>query len=229
MVQVRARLGEHNEADLGTKMVDLRRMTSLLKGTLLRPPMGWSSWMVAATLRAVAEAAKDIAVYLIWNVRNIHVRDERLVLDLCGNGHCDPDRVVRRTVRESHWTDEVGRRRPTRMLHNYVQKKMSSGMMRRYPDPDSAWDLIACDAERRVQAKGWDDPTLRRTLRHLPRSVPQPHRWFLLKVHFNATIASARLVGARVVDEPVQCCFCSRSSDSLDHLSRCITVLDCLQ
>ena len=29
VVQVRARPGEHNEADLGTKMVDLRRMTSL--------------------------------------------------------------------------------------------------------------------------------------------------------------------------------------------------------
>ena len=134
VVQIRARLGEHNEADLGTKMVDLSRMTSLLKGTPLR------------LLRAVAEAAKDCRVS-IWNVRNIHVRDEWLVLDLCGNGHCDPDGVVRRTVRESHWTGEVGRRRPTRMLHNYVQKKMSSGMMRRYPDPDSAWDLIACDAD----------------------------------------------------------------------------------
>ena len=42
VVQVRVRLGEHNEADLGTTMVDLRRMTSLLKGTPLRPPMGWS-------------------------------------------------------------------------------------------------------------------------------------------------------------------------------------------
>ena len=31
VVQVRARPGEHNEADLGTKMVDLRRMTSLFK------------------------------------------------------------------------------------------------------------------------------------------------------------------------------------------------------
>ena len=39
-VEVRARPGEHNEADLGTKMVDLRRMTSLLKGTPLQPPMG---------------------------------------------------------------------------------------------------------------------------------------------------------------------------------------------
>ena len=44
------------------------------------------------------------------------------------------------------------------------------------------------------------------------QSVPQSHRWFLLKVHFNAPIASARLVAARVVEKPVQCCFCSRSS-----------------
>ena len=43
---------------------------------------------------------------------------------------------------------EVGRRRPTRMpLRNYVQWKMSSSIMRRYPDPDSAWSLTACDAE----------------------------------------------------------------------------------
>ena len=70
VVQVRARPGELNEADLGTKMVDLRRMTSLLKGTPLRPPKGWSSWMVAATLPAVAEAAKDCRV-LVWNVRNM--------------------------------------------------------------------------------------------------------------------------------------------------------------
>ena len=78
---------------------------------------------------------------------------------------------------------------------------------------------------RRVQAKGWG-PMLRRTLRLLPRSVPQSHRWFLLKVHLNAPIASARLVAARVVDEPLQCCFCSSQSDSLDHLPRCFTVLD---
>ena len=39
-------------------------------------------------------------------------------------------------------------------------------------------------------------------------------------------VASARLVAARVVEEPVQCCFCSRSSDSLDHMPRCCTVLD---
>ena len=69
-VKVRARPGEYNEADLGTKMVDLRRMTSLMKGTPLQPPMGWSSWMVATTLPAVAEAAKDCRVS-IWNVKNM--------------------------------------------------------------------------------------------------------------------------------------------------------------
>ena len=70
VVEVRARPREHNEADLGTKMVDLRRMTSLSKGTPLRPPMGWSSWMVATTLPAVAEAATNSRVS-IWNVRNM--------------------------------------------------------------------------------------------------------------------------------------------------------------
>ena len=34
-----------------------------------------------------------------------------------------------------------------RMLRNYVQWKMSSSSMRRYPDPDSAWNLIVNDAE----------------------------------------------------------------------------------
>ena len=80
--------------------------------------------------------------------------------------------------------------------------------------------------EHRVQARGWDGHTVLRTLRNLPRSVPQPHRWFLLKVHLNAPITSARLVAAHVIEEPVQCCFCSSSSDSLDHLPRCLTVLD---
>ena len=39
-------------------------------------------------------------------------------------------------------------------------------------------------------------------------------------------ITSARLVAAHVIEAPVQCCFCSGSSDSLDHLPRCLTVLD---
>ena len=76
------------------------------------------------------------------------MRDERLVLDLCGkvivilivlSGRPFANSIGQMT--------EVGRRRPTRMLRNYVQWKMSSSIMRRYPDPDSAWSLIACDAE----------------------------------------------------------------------------------
>ena len=55
----------HNEADLGTKMVDLRRMTSLLKGTSLRPPAhGW--W--AATVPHSCTGSKSRV--LIWNVKN---------------------------------------------------------------------------------------------------------------------------------------------------------------
>ena len=45
---------------------------------------------------------------------------------------------------------EVGRRRPTRILRNYVPWKMSSSIIRRCPDPDSAWNLIANDAELRI-------------------------------------------------------------------------------
>ena len=110
---------------------------------------------------------------------------------------------------------ETGHRRPKR-LFRFLYQRLAGAELHR-------WETYL---EQKVQAKGWDGPTLRRTLRHLPRSVPQPHRWFLLKVHLNAPIASARLVAARVVEEPVQCCFYSRSSDSLDHLPRCFTVLD---
>ena len=38
--------------------------------------------------------------------REEFVRDERLFLDLCGHGHCDPDGVVGQTACESHWTDD---------------------------------------------------------------------------------------------------------------------------
>ena len=58
--------GEHNEADLESKKID---STSLLKGTPLRPPVGWSLRMVAASFPEV-EAARDCRVS-IWNVRNV--------------------------------------------------------------------------------------------------------------------------------------------------------------
>ena len=149
VVQVRARPGKHNEADLGTKMVDLRRMTSLLKATPLRPPMVWSLRMVAATPSAVAEAAKACRV-LIWNVKNMCETNGWfwicvgmvivILMVLSGRPFANP--IGQMT--------EVGRRRPTKMLRNYVQWKMSSSIMRRCPDPDYAWNLIANEVELRI-------------------------------------------------------------------------------
>ena len=64
-----SRPGEHNEADLESKMIE---STLLVKGTPLRPPMSSmsrSSRMVAASFTAI-EAARDCRVS-IWNVRNV--------------------------------------------------------------------------------------------------------------------------------------------------------------
>ena len=63
---MRTKPGEHNEADLGTKMVDLRIDLTLKREHFIRPSEGCSSWMVAATVPTVAEAAKNCRV-LIWN------------------------------------------------------------------------------------------------------------------------------------------------------------------
>ena len=81
--------------------------------------------------------------------------------------------------------------------------------------------------ESRVQAKGWNGQLLHSSLTRLPRSLPQAHRWFLLKAHHNAPIATARLAALRTDTEEVQdyCCFCSRHADSLHHLPRCHAVL----
>ena len=56
--------------------------------------------MVAASFSEV-EAARDCRVS-IWNVEK-RMRDEWLVLDLCGNGHSDPDGVVRCTILDFHF------------------------------------------------------------------------------------------------------------------------------
>ena len=98
---------------------------------------------MAATLPAVAEAAKDCRV-LIFNVRKmcetsgwfwICVGIVIVILTvLLGGPFANP--ISQMTV--------VGRRRPTRMLRDDVQWKMSSSIMRRCPDPDSAWNFIAC-------------------------------------------------------------------------------------
>ena len=80
--------------------------TLLLKGTPLRPPMSSSSWslrswslrMVAASFSAI-EAARDC----VNLEREERIRDEWLVLDLCGNGHRDPDGVVKSTIWDFHF------------------------------------------------------------------------------------------------------------------------------
>ena len=119
----------------------------------------------------------------------------------------------RHTVGTAHSDvlEEAGQRRPMRPFRFLYQRLASAALHR--------WETYL---ERRVQAKGWDGPMLRRA--PLPRSVPQSHRWFLLKPHLNAPIASARLQRESLMKP--QCCFCSSHSDSLDHLPRCFKVLD---
>ena len=64
--------------------------------------------MVAATLRG----RKRLPCTNLEREEN--VRDERLVLDLCGNGHCDPDGVAGGPFANPiGQMTEVGRRRPT--------------------------------------------------------------------------------------------------------------------
>ena len=72
-----------NQANLESKMVD---STSLFKGRPLRPPLSWSSWMVAASFP-----------------RSRGSVNLELVPDRCGNGHRDPDGVVRRTIWDLHF------------------------------------------------------------------------------------------------------------------------------
>ena len=110
--------------------------------------------------------------------------------------------------------NEAGRCRPVRPFR-VLYKRMAAAEVHRWEG----------SLESRVQAKGWDEHLLRCALRRLP-SVPQAHRWFLLKVHLNAPIATARLAAAQVVDEPLNCCLCFRGPDSLVHLPRCQAVLD---
>ncbi len=59
----------------------------------------------------------------------------------------------------------------------------------------------------------------------LPRSIPQGHRWFLLKVHLNAPMTSSRVAAAgRAETRP--CPFCGMAGgDAWRHLTRCGVVM----
>ena len=119
----------------------------------------------------------------------------------------------RHTVGSTHSDvlKEAGQSRPVRPFRFLYQRLAGAELHR--------WETYL---ERRVRAKGWDGPILRRTLRQLPRSVPQAHRRFLLKAHLNAPIAPARpgRSACRWWTFAVLFLF------SLDHLPRCHTVFD---
>ena len=101
VVEVRARPGEHNEARPGNKdgrseandLAFERNTPSSTNGLELMEGGDDSS--------PVCRGSKRLPC--IDLEREEHVRDEWLVLDLCGSGHCDPDGVVKRTVCESHF------------------------------------------------------------------------------------------------------------------------------
>jgi hypothetical protein len=59
VLKMETRPGEDNEADIGTKHLDLKRMTMLMKRTPLRPPKGWLQWVIAAGFRG-ASADKSL-------------------------------------------------------------------------------------------------------------------------------------------------------------------------
>ncbi len=77
----------------------------------------------------------------------------------------------------------------------------------------------------RVRAKGWDAHALLRGLRCLPRSMPQGHRWFLVKLHLNAPLTSARAAAAGR-GEIQECQFCGvDAGDRWEHMTRCGLIL----
>ena len=101
VVQVRAKAGEHNEANKNGRFVanDLafeRNTPSTANGLKLMDGGGDSHRGCRSSKRLPCTNLE----------REEHVRDELLVLDLCGNGQCDPDGVVGRTVCESLWSDD---------------------------------------------------------------------------------------------------------------------------
>ena len=134
MVQVRARPGELNEADLGTRMVDLRRNDLAVERNTPSTAKGLEVMDGGGDSPRGCRGSKRLPCTCLE--REEYVRDERLVLVILMvlSGRSFANSIGQMT--------EVGRRRPTRMLRNYVQWKMSSSIMRVYPDPDSAWSLV---------------------------------------------------------------------------------------
>ena len=63
----------------------------------------------------------------------------------------------------------------------------------------------------------------------LPRSVPQGHRWHLLRLHLNDHYSSARVQRAGVTQNEGHCCFCQQGPDSVSHIMTCPSVTTALE
>ena len=75
-------------------------------------------------------------------------------------------------------------------------------------------------------AKGRNGETLEKQLRKLPRTIPQCHLWFLLKIQFNAPITKARIVKAVRGAEAETCPLCRQETETIQHLAKCPVVQD---
>ena len=103
------------------------------------------------------------------------------------------------------------------------------------PDPDDPplyrwWYDALLDAEapawraylgRRLLAHGWDSERCIAGVRTLPRSVPQGHRWELMRFHLNGLCTQARLVSAHRLPIAGPCHLCGGHVDSAAHLLDC--------
>ena len=103
------------------------------------------------------------------------------------------------------------------------------------PMPDATplyrwWYAALLDAEadawqgylgRRIREYGWDPDLCRAGVRTLPSSVPQGHRWELLRFHLNGLCTQQRLVSARRLPLAGPCHLCGGFVDSTTHLLEC--------
>ena len=98
---MRARPGEHNEADPGTK--DGRFEANDLAFERNTPSATNGLELMDGGDDGLRGCRGSKRLPCIDLEREARARDEWLVLDLCGNGHRDPDGVVGRTICESHF------------------------------------------------------------------------------------------------------------------------------
>ena len=82
----------------------------------------------------------------------------------------------------------------------------------------SRWEGYLQD---RITARGWNSAGFLPRLRALPRSIPQGHRWFLFRYHFNGNMTTTRLAAAGVGSGVEKCIFCGAAEDTCAHLHSC--------